>query len=239
MLDDKGYVFLKGVVKEDIINYTNGQINNYMKTEHIFTKINSKEDVKDDKYYVNNNFQNLNTFPKIQFFRTPVFNVCGKRDTVTNNGLLEVYNPERIMTFLDGTVDMKLVTTILKKLTGVQWKFSRMNLKFMNNVVKPQRVHVDDQETCIKFCIYLSHVNDINQGPNIYIEGSHKDEKAVHDRNKIKVFNGNKGDVLVSYQNGYHGKAPNPNTITAYLTLYFVPTNPRYTNFSNYMNRPK
>ena len=234
-LNERGYVFLKSVVKDDIIAYTNAQINNFIKDEHIFTKMNSREDIKSDKYYVNNNYSVLNSFNKIQFYRTPVFNVGGNKDTVTNKGLIEVYNPERVMTFLNNTIDTTLIKTIMKKLTNIDWKFSRMSLKFSNSVLKPEKVHNDDHETCLKCCIYLTDVLDYNCGPNVYIEGSHQDNENIHDRSKIKVFNGKKGDILISFQNGYHGRLANPNLITAYLTLYFIPANPKYSKFNDYI----
>ena len=234
-LNEKGYVFLSNVVKEDIIQYTNSQINNFIKDEHIFTKINCREDIKEDKYYVNNNYSILNSFNKIQYYRTPVFNVGGNKDTITNKGLIEVYNPERIMTFLNNTIDINLIKLILKKLTNINWKYQRMNLKLSNNVVKPENTHNDDQETCLKCCIYLSDIIDENYGPNIYIEGSHINRENIHDRRNIRVFNGKKGDILISFQNGYHARLANQGMITAYLTLYFVPVNYKYSNFNNYI----
>jgi hypothetical protein len=237
LLDKNGYVFLKGVVKGDIINYTNSQINNYLKEEHIFTKVRNREDMKHDKYYVNNNYSILNSFNKIQYYRVPVFNVGGNKDTITNKGLIEVYNPERIMTFINSSIDVNLLKVLVNKLTGINWRMSRMNLKFSNNVTAPEKIHQDDQETCLKCCIYLTDVNDYSSGPNMFVEGSHIDKDAIHDKNNLKVFNGKKGDVLISYQNGFHGRAPNPGRITAYLVINFVPVNGRYTKFIDYMNR--
>lgn len=237
LLDKNGYVFLKGVIKEDIINYTNSQINNYLRDEHIFTKISNREDMKEDRYYVNNNYSILNSFNKIQYYRVPVFNVGGNKDTVTNKGLIEVYNPERIMTFINSSIDVNLLKVILKRLTGINWKMSRMNLKFSNGVVQPEKVHQDDQETCLKCCIYLSNVETNNQGSQIFIEGSHRDQEAIHNRKNLKFFTGSKGDILISFQNGYHGRNPNPGMITAYLVINFVPVNARYSKFNDYLSR--
>ena len=236
LLNKNGYIFLSNVINNNIINYTNTQINNFIKNEHIFTKMNYREDINSEKYYINNNYSILNSFNKIRFYKMPVFNVGGNKDTITNKGLIDIYNPEKIMIFLNDIIDISLIKIIFKKLTNIDWKFDRMNLKFSNNVVNPEKLHNDNNETCLKFCIYLSDTVNNNSGQNIYIEGSHAIKDNIHNRQMIKIFNGKKGDVLISFQNGYHGRLSNPDLITAYLTLYFIPVNKKYSNFNDYLN---
>jgi hypothetical protein len=43
------------------------------------------------------------------------------------------------------------------------------------------------------------------------------------DSNDIKTFLGKKGDVLISYQNGFHRKLPQKNTTTGFLVFNFIP----------------
>ena len=235
MLNKKGYVFLKNVIKKDNINHLNLGINNFIKEEHIFTKINSKQDFKEKKYYVNNKFNMLNTFQKIQYYRSPVINVGGNKDTVTDKGLITFYNINNLLPFIKDYINIKLLQTLLFKLTNVEWNLNRVSLKLSNNVTNPSKIHIDNYETCIKCTIYLNDIPTIDSGSNIYIEKSHINNRIVHNRKTIKYFTGEKGDMLISFDNGFHGRNPNFDSIKGYLTFYFVPVKNSLKNFNNFI----
>ena len=67
-------------------------------------------------------------------------------------------------------------------------------------------------------------MNDIikeNGGCLSFIEGTHELKKFSN--NQIKNFYGNAGDVLISYQKGFHRKLPQKNSINYFLILNFIP----------------
>lgn len=237
--DKNGFVFLSGVFKPLEIEYCNKEINFFLREEYIFTKVNSKQDYGNDKYYVNNTNSIVNSYPKMRYYRVPVINIGGNKDTVTDKGLIDIYNAERVFPFLEKYFDIEIMKSILKKLTNIEWIFSRVNCKFSNNVENPGQVHQDNQETCVKFCIYLSDILERDQGSNIVIYKSHRDINRINNRKNIRTFTGMKGDVLISFQNCFHGRNPNYGNLTAFCTYNFVPKLVKYRNFETYIYRNK
>lgn len=238
-LDKDGFVFLNGVYPQREIDYCNKEINFTLGEEHIFTKVNSKQDFANDKYYINNTNSLVNSYSKMLYYKVPVINVGGNKDTITDKGLIDVYNADKMFTFFEKYFDIDLMQSILKKLTNIEWTHYKTNCKFSHNVKNPGQVHQDNQETCVKFCIYLTDILEVDHGSNIIIYKSHRDINRINNRKNLKYFTGVKGDVLISFQNAFHGRNPNYNSLVAYCTYYFVPKLRHYRNFDNYIYRHK
>lgn len=234
LLNINGHQFLKNVIPKDNIDKLNQELNKLLREEYIFTKINSKQDFSGKKYYVNNKFKMLNSFQKIQFYRVPVFDIGGNRDTITDKGQVTVYNIDRLLPNLKDYVNENLLQTLIFKLTNIRWELKRVSLRLSNNVSNPMKLHKDDQETCLKCTIYLSDIIPRENGSNIFVEKSHLSEKYKNILKNKKIFQGNKGDLLISFQNGYHSRKPNNNSIIGYLTYYFIPKNKNLINFIEY-----
>jgi predicted RNA-binding protein Jag len=60
-----------------------------------------------------------------------------------------------------------------------------------------------------------------DSGPPVYIEKTHNIKNEIKNED-IKTFLGNKGDVLISFQNGLHRKLPQKNSTTGYLIFNFI-----------------
>ena len=69
----------------------------------------------------------------------------------------------------------------------------------------------------------MSDILDVDQGSNIVVYKSHRDINRINNRKNLRYFTGMKGDVLISFQNAFHGRNPNYNSLVAYCTYYFVP----------------
>jgi hypothetical protein len=238
-LDKDGFIFLSGVYPTREIEYCNKELNFTLGEEYIFTKVNSKQDFANDKYYVNNTNSLVNTYSKMQYYKVPVLNIGGNKDTFTDKGLIDIYNADRIFPFLEKYFDIELMQSILRKLTDIEWIHYKTNCKFSHNVQNPAKVHQDNQETCIKFCIYLSDILEVDQGSNIVVYKSHRDINRINNKKNLRYFTGQKGDVLISFQNAFHGRNPNYGSLVAYCTYYFVPKLRHYRNFDNYIYRHK
>lgn len=238
MLNKKGYVFLKNVISIENINLINSSINKFIKDEHIYTKINSSSDFNEKDYYVNNKYYLLNSYNKIQYYRVPVINVGGNLDTKTDKGLITFFNVNRLIKETN-KININLLQTLLYKLTNTKWKLKNINLKLLNNVLMPSKLHCDNYETCIKCCIYLNDVDTVDSGSNIFVEGSHKNNRIEHTRENVKFITGKKGDILISFQNGFHARNPNYNSIMGYLTYYFIPTQNSLLDFRDYLKNIK
>ena len=236
MLNKKGYVFLKNVIKKEQINNINSSINNFLKKEYIYTKVSASCDYNEKEYYVNNKYYLLNSYNKIQYYRVPVINVGGNLDTKTDVGLITIFNVNKIIHELKD-INTTLLRTLLFKLTNIKWKLQKVNLKLLNNVLNPSKIHVDNYETCVKCCIYLNDIPTVDSGSNIFVEGSHINQRISHNRKNVKFITGEKGDILFSFQNGHHARNPNYGSVVGYLTYYFIPINNIYSNFDKYVRK--
>jgi len=219
--NEKGYIFLKSVFAKKDIEEFSGEIKTFMNENNIYGLLNKKEDENMGSFYVNNTYGLLNNYHKIQHYYLPVIDNKGTRDRKTDLGLIDIYNADKLFPNISNYFDSNLIQLLLLKITGTNWKLLRTNLQISNNVSSPNSFHFENiNNKCIKFCIYLSDIVD-NNGALVYIEKTHEIKNEIKNE-YIKTFNGNRGDVLISYQNGFHRKMPQKNTVTAFLVFNFV-----------------
>jgi len=219
--NEKGYIFLKSVfTNKDIEDFSN-EIKTFMNENNIYGLLNKKEDENMGTFYVNNTYSLLNNYHKIQHYYLPVIDNKGTRDRKTDLGLIDIYNADKLFPNISNYFDSNLIQILLSKITGTNWKLLRTNIQISNNVSSPNSFHFENiNNKCIKFCIYLSDIVD-NNGALVYIEKTHEIKNEIKNE-YIKTFNGNRGDVLISYQNGFHRKMPQKNTVSAFLIFNFV-----------------
>jgi len=219
--NEKGYIFLKSVFTNKDIEDFSSEIKTFMNENNIYGLLNKKEDENMGTFYVNNTYSLLNNYHKIQHYYLPVIDNKGTRDRKTDLGLIDIYNADKLFPNISNYFDSNLIQILLCKITGTNWKLLRTNIQISNNVSSPNSFHFENiNNKCIKFCIYLSDIVD-NNGALVYIEKTHEIKNEIKNE-YIKTFNGNRGDVLISYQNGFHRKMPQKNTVTAFLIFNFV-----------------
>ncbi len=220
--NEKGCLFLKNVFNVDIIENINKDIKEFMTSNNIFLHLTKRYDVTEDKYFVNNTYNTLNSYHKMQFYYLPVIDNRGSHNRSNDVGMTDIYHIDKLIPTINNYIDINLLLTILNKITGGKWKWLRTNLQICNNVTNPMSFHFENIDKCIKIMIYLSDIIDNDYGAPVYIEYTHN-IKTNFKKENIKTFYGNKGDVLISFQNGLHRKLPQKNTTVGFLVLNFIP----------------
>ena len=217
-LEEKGYVFLKSVFKKQDIEKIKEDFFNFLINNHIQEDLNKKEDVKHNNYYINNTYNMLNSYTKMQHYYLPVIDNRVGHNRITDKGMIDIFNIHKILPSINDNINLDLILIILKKLTNKEWKFQRINLHICNNVINTHDYHYDNTN-CIKFTIFLNEIFEKDGGGLSFIEKTHNEKKF--NNNDIKFFYGNIGDVLISYQSGFHKKIPQKNSINYFLVLNF------------------
>ena len=219
--NEKGYIFLKSVYKIDLIENLNKDVREYFTNNNIYGHLKKRQDVTEEKFYVNNTYTNLDNYKKMQYYYLPVIDNKGSHNRINDVGMIDVYNAEKLIPNIFIYFDLDLILLLLQKITGIKWKFLRANIQICSNVTNPASFHFENIDKCIKYVIYLSDVLSEEYGPPVFIEGSHLVKNNIKNSN-IKTFLGKKGDVLISSQNGLHRKLPQNNTTVGYLVINFV-----------------
>ena len=220
--NEKGCVFLNSVYTTDVIDEFNKNIRDFMNTNNIYGHLKKRHDVIEDKFYVNNTYTTLDSYSKIQYYYLPVVDNRGSHNRINDVGMIDIYNIDKLFPTLYKLFDINLILIILHKITCIKWKLLRTNIQICSNVLNPNSFHFENIEKCIKYTIYLSDIHNDDYGPPIYIEKTHLSKNSIKN-NDIKTFLGKKGDVLISYQNGFHRKLPQKNTTTGFLVFNFIP----------------
>ena len=219
--NEKGALFLNSVYNLDDIENINKEIREFMTNNGVYQHLTRREDVQEEKFYVNNTYMSLNTFQKIQYYYLPVIDNRGNNNRYTDVGMIDFYNADKLFPNILNYFNIELILTILQKITGKKWKLFRTNIQICSNVSNPNSFHFDNTDKCIKYAIYLSDINDIEKGPPVYIENTHIIKNNIKNEH-IKTFLGKKGDVLISFQSGLHRKMPQNNSTVGFLVFNFI-----------------
>ena len=189
---------------------------------NIYLHLKKRHDVSEELYFVNNTYTSLNSYNKMQYYYLPVIDNRGSHNRTNDVGMIDIYNVDKLIPSLYNNIDINLILTIINKISDTKWKLLRTNIQICSNVSNPTSFHFENTDKCIKFTIYLSDIINDDYGPPVFIEKTHI-IKNNFKNDDIKKFNGNKGDVLISYQNGIHRKLPQKNTTVGFLVLNFIP----------------
>jgi hypothetical protein len=220
--NEKGYLFLKNVYTIEIIEKINQDIRNFMNNNNIYSHIKKKHDVSEEIFFVNNTYSSLNSYSKMQYYYLPVIDNRGTHNRINDIGMIDIYNIDKLIPSIFQHIDIDLILSILYKISNTKWKLLRTNIQICSNVTNPTSFHFENTDKCIKYMIYLSDIINDDYGPPVFIENTHN-IKSNFKNEHIKKFLGNKGDVLISYQNGIHRKLPQKNTTVGFLVFNFIP----------------
>ena len=220
--NEKGHQFLSSVYSLESIEQFNKEISDFMTNNQIYVHLKKRHDVIEEKYYVNNTYTSLDNYKKIQYYYLPVIDNKGNHNRSTDIGMIDLYNVNKLFPNLFKIFDIELILLILFKISGIKWKLLRSNIQICSNVLNPNSFHFENIDKCIKYTIYLSDIINNDYGPPMYIEKTHLQKNDIKN-NDSKIFYGNKGDVLISYQNGLHKKLSQKNTTVGFLVFNFIP----------------
>ncbi len=231
-LERDGYLFLKNVFHPEIIDRLNYEIQGFMNEEGIYSHLQKRQDVSQSRYFVNNTYGALKNFYQLQHYYVPVIDNRGTYNRITDVGVIDFYNVDRLFPQIRTFFELDVILMILLKTTGLEWKLNRINLQYYINVINPNAFHYDNgNERHIKVTIYLNDIIDEYSGPIAYMEGSHLNKRGMK-ASHTKVFTGRKGDVLISYQNGYHRRLPQRiQSTNGFLTFHFTTKSERQKYF--------
>jgi len=220
--NQKGYLFLKDVYPLEIIESFNKEVRDFMDKNNIYIHLKKRQDVTEDIFFVNNTYTSLDNYNKIQYYYLPVIDNRGARNKMNDVGMIDIYNADKLFPNLFQKFNLDVILSILNKLTSSKWKLLRTNIQICSNVQNPSSFHFENINKCIKYTIYLSNILNEEHGPPLYIENTHIIKNNIKN-NDIKTFLGNKGDVLISFQNGIHRKLPQKNYTCGFLIFNFIP----------------
>ena len=222
-LEEKGYLFLKQVYSKDLVDRFYYEVQSFINLEGIYSHLQKRQDVPQQHYFVNNTYGALQNFNQLQHYYVPVIDNRGTYNRVTDVGVIDFFNIDRLLPQVKTYFDVGVMQAILLKTTGIEWKLTRTNLQIYNNVSNTNQYHVDTgNEKNIKFTIFISNILDEMNGAPAFIEGSHLNKKNVK-LSQSKIFTGERGSVLISYQNGYHRKmSMKTGGINIFLTFHFT-----------------
>ena len=220
--NDKGYLFLNNVYSLENIEEINKSINEFIKQNNIYTHLTRRYDVTEDTFFVNNTYTSLDNYKKMQYYYLPVIDNRGSHNRITDVGMIDFYNAEKLFPNIKNIFNIDVLLSILFKITGTKWKLLRINIQICSNVSNPNSFHFENIDKCIKISIYLSDIISEDCGAPVYIENTHIIKNNIKNE-YIKTFFGKKGDMLISFQNGIHRKMPQKNYNSGFLVFNFVP----------------
>lgn len=219
--DEKGVVFLKSVFTEDIIEQLNQDVRDFIQKNNVYTHIQKRQDVQEDLFFVNNTYVSLNSYQKMQYYYLPVIDNRGSHNRSNDIGMIDIYNIQKLIPSIDSYISQEILMILLKKITGKIWKLQRVNLHICSNVQNPISFHSDNFQNCIKCVIYLSNITEPSHGAPVFVEKTHKTQNNIKNED-VKIYLGNKGDILISYQSGLHKKLPQTNSTAGFLVYNFI-----------------
>jgi hypothetical protein len=219
--NEKGYVFLKKIYSIDTIEEFNKDVRDFLTKNNIYGHLKKREDVIEENFFVNNTYTSLDNYKKMQYYYLPVVDNKSSHNRTTDAGMIDIYNIDKLFPNLFKLFDINLMLILLNKLTNTKWKLLRSNLQICSNVENPMSYHFENCEKCIKYVIYLSDINSNDDGPPSLIENTHLVKNEIKNSH-IKMFCGQKGDTLISYQSILHRKMPQKNSTIGFLVFNFV-----------------
>lgn len=224
--NQKGHLFIPSLFSIDKINEFNKEFRDFLQKNNIYTHIKKRHDVSEETYFVNNTYTSINTFQKMQYYYLPVIDNRVSHNRTTDTGMIDFFNADKLFPNIHQMFDIELLLSILKKISNRNWKLLRTNIHLCINVSNSSSFHIDNAEECIKCTIYLSDVLSNDHGPPVYIEGSHNNliNENKNLNSNIKIFLGEKGATLFSFQTGIHRKLSQNNYTAGFVVFNFIPS---------------
>jgi len=224
-LETNGYLFFKAVYERDLVEAFNRELNEYITRNQIFVYLNKPMDMNEEEFYVNNTYSQMDNFDKMLYYMKPVIENRGNKNRVNDIGFYDFYQANRIFPNLLEIFQVKTLEAILNKTTTSRWKFHRANIHISNNVQRPIGFHSDGVRDEVRVLIYLSDILEEKQGTPSFIRYSHTAIGKAEGikRENVRNFIGEKGDILISYENGLHRKLPQEiPSINGFIAIHFV-----------------
>lgn len=225
VLETQGYIFFKNVYQREVIEQFNSLMNDYFTKHQVMMYLQKPMDMDLEHFYVNNTYSQMDNFDKNVRHQKPVFENRGAKNRVNDIGAYDFHQAQKIFPNLLEIFQIKTLEAILNKTTSSRWRFDRANIHISNNVKNPIGFHSDGLKDVIRVMIYLSDLPETSYGTPSFIAHTHNGSGRANGikQEHNKTFTGNKGDILISYENGLHRKLPQTTTsINGFVCIHFV-----------------
>lgn len=218
ILDKNGIVIIPEALDSDKIKEIRHQISQII--ENVKTKDPLGTGYENDDYIVlgkkniGNSYYDLSNYSKSAIL---------VRQGV-DQGMIEIFNADRLLGKLGHKMSNYFSSDwLINLLNDKEEKISPRNLNLYVNesITKTRGFHVDSHYKSIKAFIYLTDVNDMQDGPYCFVKGTHVDtplkklnnivgnkETPLADPLNIVPVLGKKGTLIISDQSGIHRGIP-------------------------------
>ena len=182
-------------------------------------------------YYAQCELEKFRSYNEISQAGKPVLNIRSRIEGSDDGGFIDFFDIQNIFSKLNifnevnESLEASGVPNIVSKFSG--FARQQMNLYINDGITQTRGPHIDNMNYSYKCFLYLSDVNNLNNGPYTYVPESHKRIRS----NKLNIyFNkllrrkkitnipvpntlplrilGNAGTLIVSCQSGIHGGFP-------------------------------
>lgn len=172
----------------------------------------------------------LNTYTSFDngkiVFNDTMFINRGERFNSDYN-MIDIFDIDKLIPSLYELKKDNFIKNIISEVSGLDLEIINLNI-YYNNEVKPRILHVDNfMVPQYKAFIYLTDVNTLEDGPYMYVKGSHlnsekkilsyldnyKNKRYATDMREYAYIDAfpciaKKGTLIITDQNGVHGAHP-------------------------------
>ncbi len=155
------------------------------------------------------------------------FNYRGQNQNGADAGMLDIFYIDKLIDKIN-KIDQEPIINLLKNVTGQEVIPLRCNAYLNYGIENTRDFHIDNTQPVVyKAFIYLTDVPDVSYGPYSFIKKSHRfsfytylnlfknlfskqnstDMPHYNSKNIVNAI-GNKGDLILSNQNGIHRGLP-------------------------------
>ena len=220
-----GFVKLYNIINIEDIDNINNIIYNFVKDENILRRVRSRLDINSDRYYINNEFNLIDSFEKMINYSKPVIYDRISRDRLVDNGVIDIFKPITLMPDIQKYINMELIVSLVTKITNIPYKIFSAKIIIQNGVINPmkftRKIYKKDSINCN---IFLSNIDDITNGPYVLIKYSNKPQYTIKDKD-LEIIFGKRGDALIYDTNLLRKrlKQYGKNKINIYLSFILIP----------------
>ena len=229
-LNRNGVIRLTGVVSPNLVLALNHEINDLLKSLKIYQTSGILPDNIASTYLNTQEKLMLAGYKKLVNADKAVINTRFSRPdgrSGSDAGMIDIFHPERLLTNLGKRIQNCLHEKLIQRLLLVsslnQMKVKCRNLYLNRGVQDTRSYHCDGRSLKFKSFVYISDVNELDDGPYCYVKGSHRRRRmwwrsaTFNKKNQLGPFEFSQlegaeaislfakaGDMVLSSQKGAH-----------------------------------
>ena len=192
-----GFLKLYNIINIEDIGTINSIIHNFVKDENILRRVRSRLDINSDRYYINNEFNLIDSFEKMIHYSKPVICDRASIDRFVDNGVINIFKPITLMPDIKKYINMELIERLVTKIVHVPHRIFSAKIIIQNGVINPMKfTRKIYKKNSIHYNIFLSDIDDLTKGPYVLIKYSNTPQYRIKE-NDLDIIFGKRGDVLI------------------------------------------